>query len=160
MPNNTIHVFDIQAPSPLKSRERVRGGGGIRGKIIKLTELIKTKQGPLIIKLWFTYFHPATHFPIALRQCVLYNLSVHFVTRGLKLCHQQRMDSFQFHKDENNMEYITLRHKTLVKNFQGGIWSDEAPAGKRLYDVPGIWSDVCPIKPSYKQDRHQCNKLV
>ena len=106
--------------------------------MIKLTELIKTKQGSLIIKLCFTYFHTATHFPIALRQCVLYNLSIHFVTRGLEFCHQQRMDSFLFHKDENNLVYLTLRHETRFKNFQGGIWSDEAPAGKRLYDVPGI----------------------
>ena len=26
------------------------------------------------------------------------------------------MDSFQFHKDENNLEYIKLRHETRVKN--------------------------------------------
>ena len=31
------------------------------------------------------------------------------------------------------------------QNSQGRIWSDEAPAGKRLYDVPGICSDDCPI---------------
>ena len=91
-----------------------------------------------------SYFRTAPHSPIVLRQCVWYNLSLHFVTRGLEFHHQLRMDSFQFPKDENNLEYATLRHETQAKNFQGGIGSDEAPAGKRLYEVPG--SDVCPIK--------------
>ena len=54
------------------------------------------------------------------------------------------MNSFQFHKDENNSEYVTFRHETQARNFQGGIGSDEAPAGKRLFEVPG--SDVCPVK--------------
>mgnify|MGYP003685834577 CR=1 FL=1 len=103
-------------------------------------------QGPQTIKLWFisSYFHTAPHFPIVLRQYVWCNLSLHFVTRGLEFHQQLRMDSFQFHKDENNLEYVTLRHETQAKKFQGEIGSDEAPAGKRLHDVPG--SDVCPIK--------------
>ena len=52
-----------------------------------------------------------------------------------------RMNSSHFHKDENNLEYITLCHETKGKNFPGEVGSYEAFA--RLYEVPG--SDVCPI---------------
>ena len=107
-----------------------------------------------------SYFHTAPHSPIVLRKCVWYNLSLHFVTHGLEFHHQLRMDSFQFHKDEHNLEYITLRHETQAKSFQGGIRPDEAPAGKHLYEVPG--SDVCQIKilRLLMSKTDHCNKLV
>jgi hypothetical protein len=54
------------------------------------------------------------------------------------------MDSFHLQKDENGLEYATLRHETQQKNFQGGIGCHEAPSDKRMYEIPG--SDACPIK--------------
>ena len=64
-----------------------------------------------------TYFHTTTHSRIVLRQCVSYNLSVHFVSRCFEFHHQLRMDSLQFHKHVNNLEYITLGQETKAKHF-------------------------------------------
>ena len=55
------------------------------------------------------YFQTTLHSPIVFHQCV------HFVTSSLTFHHQLSTDSFQFHKDENNLEYITLRHETQAK---------------------------------------------
>ena len=82
--------------------------------------------------------------PLVLRQCVWYHLSIHFISRGLEFHHQLRRDSFNFHTDENGLEYVTLRHETQQKNFQGGIESKEAPSDKRMYSSPEI--DTCPVK--------------
>ena len=41
-----------------------------------------------------SYFRTAPHSPIVLWQCVWYNLSLHFITRGLEFHHQLRTDSF------------------------------------------------------------------
>lgn len=83
-----------------------------------------------------SYLRAATFSPLVLRQCVWYHLSIHFVTRGLEFHHQLRRDSFQFHNDENGLEYVTLRQETQQKNFQGGIESEEAPSDKRMYSSP------------------------
>lgn len=91
-----------------------------------------------------SYFLSAPYNPIVLRQCVWYHLSIHLVTRGLEFHHQLRTDSFLFQKDENNRQYVTLCHETQQKNFQGGIRSEEAPSGKRIYEVPE--SEICPVK--------------
>lgn len=53
-----------------------------------------------------------------------------------------RLVSFQ--KDENSRQYVSLCHETQQKNFQGGIRSEEAPSGKRIYEVPE--SETCPVK--------------
>ncbi len=77
------------------------------------------------------YFTTAPDSPVALRYCVWYNLSLHYVTRGLEFHHQLKLNSFEFHEDEYG-EYVTLTHETQQKNFQGGLRSEEAPADKRI----------------------------
>lgn len=78
-----------------------------------------------------------------LRQCVWFNLPVHLVSRGLEFHHQLCKDSFNFLFDEDDKEYVVLRHETQQKNFQGGLSSDEAPSDKRIYAVPEC--PTCPV---------------
>lgn len=94
-----------------------------------------------------------------LRQCVWFNLSVHLVSRGLEFHHQLRKDSFNFLFDDDDKEYVVLRHETQQKNFQGGFSSDEAPSDKRIYAVPEC--PTCPVKMLRlllsKTDQHATN---
>lgn len=71
--------------------------------------------------------------PIILRQCVWYNLAIHFVSRGLEFHHQLKRDSFNFLEDQDGRQYVTLNHETQQKNFQGGLANDEAPVDRRMY---------------------------
>lgn len=71
--------------------------------------------------------------PIILRQCVWYNLAIHFVSRGLEFHHQLKRDSFNFLEDQDGRQYVTLNHETQQKNFQGGLTKDEAPVDRRMY---------------------------
>lgn len=105
--------------------------------------LHKTVLNPHDLEKISSYFKAAPFSPIVLRQCVWFNLSVHFVSRGLEFHHQLRLDSFEFCND-GDAEYVVLRHETQQKNFQGGLQSDEAPADKRLYAIPD--SPLCPLK--------------
>jgi hypothetical protein len=74
-----------------------------------------------------SYFKCAPSSPVVLQQCVWYNLSIHFISSGLEFHHQLRMDSFHFQKDGNDLEYATVRHKTLQKNFPGWNWMSWSP---------------------------------
>jgi hypothetical protein len=60
-----------------------------------------------------------------LRQCVWFNLSIHFVSRDHELHHQLRRDSLTFCHDDEGLEYVVLRHENQQKNLQGGINSEE-----------------------------------
>lgn len=64
-----------------------------------------------------------------LQQCVWLNISVHLVSREVEFHHQLRTDSFNFLFDEDDKEYVVLRHETQQKNFQGDLSSDEVNAG-------------------------------
>ncbi|XP_069107107.1 uncharacterized protein [Argopecten irradians] len=90
-----------------------------------------------------TYLSRASSSPIILRHCVWYNLSVHFITRGMEFHHQLTPQSFEFHNDESG-EYVTMTHTTQQKNHQGGLNSHEANIGKRMYSCPE--SPSCPVK--------------
>lgn len=95
-----------------------------------------------------SYLRAAKFSPLVLRQCVWYHLSIHFISRGLEFHHQLRRDSFNFHTDENGLEYVTLRHETQQKNFQGGMESKEAPSDKRMYSSPSdmdLWFTSKPL---------------
>lgn len=70
-----------------------------------------------------------------LQQCVLFNISVYLVSRGLEFHHQLRTDSFNILFNGCDKEYVVRRHKTQQKNFQGGLSSDEAPNDKRIYAI-------------------------
>lgn len=88
------------------------------------------------------YFNDAESSPIKLRQCVWFNIAMHFVTRGMEFHHQLGTDSFQFLTDQDGSEYASLTHETQQKNFQGGLYSKEALADKRMYATGG---KNCPI---------------
>jgi hypothetical protein len=70
-----------------------------------------TQHKPIIeiedLKQIATYLTQARFSPITLRQAVWYYISVHFVTRGLEVHHQLRLDAFEFNIDESG-EYVTL----------------------------------------------------
>ena len=89
------------------------------------------------------YFQSAEFSPVKLRQSVWYNLSVHFVSRGLEFHHQLRRDSYVFDHDDKGGEYVTLSHECLQKNFQGGLNSEEAESDKRMYATGRA---DCPLK--------------
>ncbi|KAK3106038.1 hypothetical protein FSP39_011471 [Pinctada imbricata] len=88
-----------------------------------------------------TYLHSDTN-PIVLRHKVWYDLSVHFVSRGLELHPQLHMDSFKFMNDETGREYVTLLHDVRQKNHQGGIDFNEC-SDKRMYSSG---DESCPVK--------------
>ena len=87
-------------------------------------------------------FQDSDKSPIILRQCVWYNLSIHFVSRGLEFHQQLKQDSFDFNVDEEGQEYVTINHETQQKNFQGGLTGDEAPADRRMY---ATGNSSCPV---------------
>lgn len=55
---------------------------------------------------------------------------------GLEISSPTPLRFVQFSFDEDDKEYVVLRHETQQKNFQGGLSSDEAPSDKRIYAVP------------------------
>lgn len=105
-----------------------------------------TEHKPIIapedLKKIADYFSTASTSPIILRQCVWFNLGLHFVSRGLEFHHQLKPDSFDFSVDPDGMEYVTINHETQQKNFQGGLTKDESPTDRRMY-ATGM-SD-CPV---------------
>ncbi|XP_061176184.1 uncharacterized protein LOC133185142 [Saccostrea echinata] len=116
----------------------------------------KTVIHPEDLQRISTYFLSAPHSPIVLRQCVWYNLSIHLVTRGLEFHHQLLMDSFQFHKDENNLEYITLRHETQQKTSKEVLHLMKL----LLESVYTRFLEVKPVALVNEQDRSQCYKSI
>jgi hypothetical protein len=87
-----------------------------------------------------TYFKDATVNPIILRQCVYFQLSLHFMSRGQEFHHQLKLDSIQFHTD-NTGEYVTLKHEMQPHDPPGGI--AERNADKRMYATGAAG---CPVK--------------
>ena len=87
------------------------------------------------------YLADAPNDPVVLRQFVWYNISIHFVTRGMEFHHQLRLNSFEFVTDEDG-QYAKLCHETQQKNCQGGLGSKEAESDKGMYATGG---DLCPV---------------
>ena len=81
--------------------------------------------------------------PVILRYRVWYDLSIHFVTRGLEFHQQLMTSSFEFRKDENDREYVVISHETKQKNWQGGLDTSEAPQDKRMYSTG---DKNCPVR--------------
>ena len=90
-----------------------------------------------------TQYLNSTQSPVILRYKVWYDLCVHFVTRGLEFHQQLTLQSFEFMKDENDIEYVVLSHETKQKNRQGGLLNEEAPSDKRMYATE---NESCPVK--------------
>lgn len=89
-----------------------------------------------------SYLSGAPTCPIILRHHVWYNLSIHFVTRGMEFHHQLKTNSFSFENDESG-EYVTLKVETQQKNHQGGLNSSTDPCDKRMY---ATGTSSCPVK--------------
>lgn len=89
-----------------------------------------------------TYLHSTVN-PVILRLRVWYDLSIHFVSRGLEFHGQLTTQSFCFQTDGNNVVYVTLSHETKQKNRQGDLASEEAPADKIMYATGNI---RCPVR--------------
>lgn len=98
---------------------------------------------PELTKMW-SYLN-GDNDPIALRFRVWFQLSVHFVSRGLEFHEQLKINSLIVKKDENGNEFVTLTHETRQKNWQGGIDTSENQKEKRMYAVE-IAGDSCPVK--------------
>ncbi|KAK3104431.1 hypothetical protein FSP39_001869 [Pinctada imbricata] len=79
--------------------------------------------------------------PVILRYRVWYDLSIHFVSRGLEFHQQLNINSFLFLSDDKGCEYVALSHETKQKNWQGGLESKEAPQDKRMYAT----GEFCPV---------------
>ncbi|XP_033730755.1 uncharacterized protein LOC117320207 [Pecten maximus] len=89
-----------------------------------------------------TYLHQNVN-PVILRLRVWYDLSIHFVSRGLEFHSQLTPESFTFHTDADSTEYVTLSHETKQKNRQGGLTSIDASSDKRMYATGNI---RCPVQ--------------
>ncbi|XP_069140542.1 uncharacterized protein [Argopecten irradians] len=90
-----------------------------------------------------TYLQGSLNSPYILRQAVWFNLALHFVSRGLEFHKQLRLDSFAFSEDENG-NFVTLRHLTHQKNHTGGISKSEDENTKKMYAVPSA-GQFCPV---------------
>lgn len=88
------------------------------------------------------YLYKAYRDPVALRLCVWYILSIHFVTRGLEWHHKLTKNAFQFQTDENGNEYVSLTEETR-RCYQVGSNSSEANSDKRMYATN---TETCPVK--------------
>ena len=91
------------------------------------------------------YFKMCFTSPVVLRQCVWFQICIHFVSRGLELHHQLHLNSFDFSEDDSG-EYATLSHETKTKTEQGGIQSmvaESKTTEKRMY---ATGTDLCPVK--------------
>ena len=93
-----------------------------------------------------TYFQESESSPITLRQCVWFNICIHFVSRGLEFHQQLKRDSLDFNFDQEGHEYVTLNHETQQKNFQGGLTNEEAPTDRRMYSTGGKNCPVATLK--------------
>ncbi|OWF53837.1 hypothetical protein KP79_PYT25451 [Mizuhopecten yessoensis] len=61
-----------------------------------------------------THLAAADTSPVNLRHCVWFNLSIHFVTRGMEFHHQLTPNSFTFQRYYSG-EYVTLSQTTQQK---------------------------------------------
>lgn len=90
----------------------------------------------------FKYFAAAPTSPIVLRQCVWFNLGLHFVPRGFEFLQQLKPDSFNFNVDDQGKEYVTLTYETQQKNLPGRVRKDEVLSDRRMY---ATGSEICPV---------------
>lgn len=116
-------------------KQRVRSG---ISKPVKHKQIIEQSD---LMKI-SNYLSNAPSSPVILRQCVWYQLAVNFITRGNEFHHQLKTDSFVFHNDDYG-EYVSIKHETQQKNFQGGLTSTHNISDKRMYATGGT---ICPVK--------------
>ncbi|XP_048749546.2 uncharacterized protein LOC125661544 isoform X3 [Ostrea edulis] len=94
------------------------------------------------LKSIFAYFKNAESHPVLLRQCVWFNLAIHFVTRVTEFHPQLKINSFLFKSDETG-EYAVLLHEIKQKNAQGGSNGEDVLSDKRMYATQ---TRQCPVK--------------
>lgn len=81
--------------------------------------------------------------PVILRYCVWFNLSLHFVSRGLEFHQQLTPKSFLFLKDDKGVEYVSLSHETKQEIWQWRLENQEAPHDKRMH---ATGDSNCPVQ--------------
>ena len=89
-----------------------------------------------------SYLRAAPTDPILLRQCVWFQLSIHFVVRGHQFHKLLTKDSFVFTRDTDAREYVTLTEEARKNNTRGGKM-DESMADKRMY---ATGETNCPVE--------------
>ena len=105
------HIQDIQRAPPIdivRDKEFKPANGVLDGLLKHRTlngQSKPTKHKPVIekddLKKIVNFLSKANTSPIVLRLAVWYNLSIHFVSRGLEFHHQLKLDSFDFQKDDS-----------------------------------------------------------
>jgi hypothetical protein len=81
------------------------------------------------------YLNSFIDTPMVLRYRVWYELSIHFVSRGLEFHQQLKRDSIQFLNDESGREYVMISQETTKKNRQGGVITCGVEQDRRMYST-------------------------
>ena len=89
-----------------------------------------------------SYLRSAPTDPILLRQCVWFQLSIHFVVQGHQFHKLLIKDSFVFNRDTDDRQYVTLTVEALKNNTRCGKM-DESMADKRMY---ATGETNCPVE--------------
>ena len=89
-----------------------------------------------------SYLRAAPTDPILLRQCVWFQLSIHFVVQGHQFHKLLAKDMFVFTRDTDDREYVTLTEEARKNNTRGGKM-DESMADKRMY---AMGETNCPVE--------------
>ena len=89
-----------------------------------------------------SYLRAAPTDPILLRQCVWFQLSIHFLVQGHQFHKLLTKDSVVFTRDTDDREYVTLTEEARKNNTRGGKM-DESMADKRLY---AAGETNCPVE--------------
>ena len=89
-----------------------------------------------------SYLRAAPTDPILLRQCVWFQLSIHFVVQGHQFHKLLTKDWFVFTRDTDDREYVTLTEEARKNNTRGGKM-DESMADKPMY---ATGETNCPVE--------------
>ncbi|KAK3089650.1 hypothetical protein FSP39_005342 [Pinctada imbricata] len=143
------HLNDIGRNIDIvKDKEFKQANAALQGKLKQNMQLGLSKPtqhkaviSPADLQKISTYLTSGVN-PVLLRYRVWFDLSIHFVSRGLEFHQQLNPQSFLFLEDDNGNEYVALSHETKQKNWQGGLSNQEAPQDKRMY---ATGEPTCPV---------------
>ncbi|XP_069102852.1 uncharacterized protein [Argopecten irradians] len=138
------HLANIHRTIDIVRDKEFKHANGVLDGLRKQRNLSKAVHSPFIetedLQQIFAYLRQAWSSPIILRQCVWFNLSLYFVTRGMEFHEQLTPQSFSFQQDEYG-EYVALTHD-IVEEIRG--CAKKLHNDKRMYSCPE--SPSCPVK--------------
>lgn len=138
------HLANIHRTIDIVRDKEFKHANGVLDGLRKQRNLSKAVHSPFIetedLQQIFAYLRQAWSSPIILRQCVWFNLSMYFVTRGMEFHEQLTPQSFSFQQDEYG-EYVALTHD-IVEEIRG--CAKKLHNDKRMYSCPE--SPSCPVK--------------